>query len=106
MPFSYSQKLQDDRWHQKATRVRKKYDWKCVFCKDHGNQVHHLIYIEGREPWEYRDEDLICLCDYCHSEHHENYGIITEIQRGKRATTHLSIPIHIAEIMLELPIPD
>lgn len=29
--------------------------------------VHHVMYKQGREPWEYDDINLITLCEYCHS---------------------------------------
>jgi hypothetical protein len=33
--------------------------------------VHHLYYISGREPWEYEDEELVCLCEECHKWLHK-----------------------------------
>ncbi|MEO7293246.1 MAG: HNH endonuclease [Ginsengibacter sp.] len=35
-------------------------------------QVHHKRYINGREQWEYDDEDLITLCKNCHTNLHLN----------------------------------
>lgn len=37
--------------------------------------VHHTYYIQGKEPWEYRDEALITLCRSCHKEEHETKNI-------------------------------
>ena len=31
-------------------------------------EVHHTCYVRGREPWEYPDDLLTCLCSYCHFE--------------------------------------
>jgi 5-methylcytosine-specific restriction endonuclease McrA len=35
-------------------------------------QVHHKFYILENLPWEYRDEDLITLCNWCHTFHEHN----------------------------------
>lgn len=46
----------------------------CEDCgEDTGNRplhVHHRAYIAGREPWQYRDDDLRLLCDECHDRLH------------------------------------
>lgn len=34
-------------------------------------QVHHKFYILENLPWEYKDEDLITLCNWCHATFHE-----------------------------------
>ena len=34
--------------------------------------VHHLYYIYGRLPWEYKTESLITVCHKCHFEIHKN----------------------------------
>lgn len=33
-------------------------------------QVHHKRYVNGRERWDYGDEDLITLCKKCHTNLH------------------------------------
>jgi hypothetical protein len=38
-------------------------------------QVHHKHYILNRLPWEYDDEELITLCNWCHWEFHENHEV-------------------------------
>lgn len=37
--------------------------------------VHHKHYVLGRLPWEYSDEELTTLCNWCHWELHENEQI-------------------------------
>ncbi|MBV6640899.1 MAG: hypothetical protein KI791_09275 [Cyclobacteriaceae bacterium] len=37
--------------------------------------VHHKYYIVNRLPWEYDDEALTTLCNWCHWELHENEEI-------------------------------
>lgn len=40
--------------------------------KAHYMHVHHRYYILNRLPWEYDDEALITLCNWCHWELHKN----------------------------------
>jgi hypothetical protein len=35
-------------------------------------EVHHTRYILNRLPWDYKSEDLITLCNHCHTEFHQN----------------------------------
>lgn len=46
--------------------------WACFICqnKEQTLNVHHKSYMDGREPWEYEDEDLVTLCESCHSQIH------------------------------------
>ena len=37
--------------------------------------VHHRFYVLGRLPWEYMDEELTTLCNWCHWKLHENEKI-------------------------------
>lgn len=34
--------------------------------------VHHKYYVNGLNPWDYPDEDLITLCEECHKKRHQN----------------------------------
>ena len=47
----------------------------CTMPKDCELHVHHKHYIYGLDPWEYRDSELITLCEDCHSEIHSNTDI-------------------------------
>jgi hypothetical protein len=40
-------------------------------------QVHHKYYIRGRKPWEYDNDALITLCNWCHWDLHQNLESIT-----------------------------
>ena len=37
--------------------------------------VHHKLYVLGRLPWDYTNEELTTLCNWCHWELHENEQI-------------------------------
>lgn len=39
--------------------------------KAYSLHVHHKLYIVGKLPWEYTDDDLITLCNWCHWDFHE-----------------------------------
>ncbi len=64
----YFEKLKDPRWQKKRLGILERADWKCEECAraDQTLHVHHTLYIYGKEPWEYRDEELKCLCEECH----------------------------------------
>jgi len=34
--------------------------------------VHHICYRRGKEPWEYKNEELVTLCPECHKKTHED----------------------------------
>lgn len=44
--------------------------WMCKKCGDDETtlNVHHKRYINGNDPWEYENNDLITLCEHCHSQ--------------------------------------
>jgi 5-methylcytosine-specific restriction endonuclease McrA len=77
----------------------------CTKCGARCNlEVHHLIYISGREPWQYRDTDLITLCSSCHETWHGHTGSYFEVERGKRAVVYPSLPQPLERIVYELPV--
>lgn len=64
----YSEQLKDPRWQRRRLQILQRDMWECVICRSKKEtlHVHHLIYIDGRDPWEYADEDLTTLCEKCH----------------------------------------
>jgi 5-methylcytosine-specific restriction endonuclease McrA len=65
--MSYRDSLKDPRWQSKRSEILYRDKNTCQKCGDPGNQVHHLQYIDGHEPWEYDNDDLQTLCDDCHN---------------------------------------
>lgn len=68
----YKEKLKDTRWLRKRERILRRDGYTCKEC---GNShavlnVHHLFYIHGLEPWEYKDANLTTLCEQCHEMLH------------------------------------
>ena len=71
----YAEKLKDPRWIAARRIILKRDDNTCQECgaKDTWGyimQVHHITYIDGREPWEYPPDHLITLCKKCHKDAH------------------------------------
>ncbi len=70
---SYAEKLRDPRWQRKRLEVLEAANFRCSWCynKEETLHAHHTIYIKGREPWEYEDWQIICLCATCHQTWHD-----------------------------------
>lgn len=69
----YQQKLKDPRWQKKRLEVLAESGWQCSSCGDQEStlHVHHLVYVKGREPWEYENYELVVLCESCHQRTHQ-----------------------------------
>jgi hypothetical protein len=77
---TYWQKLKDPRWQKRRLEILNKAEFSCELCGD-GEQtlhVHHLIYDKGKDPWQYSDEWLACLCEACHEELHEAKALLQQ----------------------------
>lgn len=74
----YWQKLQDPRWQKKRLEILNEAGFECECCGDTKSQlqVHHGYYEKGKEPWEYDDETLWCLCDRCHEDAHKGRNAV------------------------------
>jgi hypothetical protein len=70
--MSYSEKLKDPKWQQKRLKIFERDKWTCVSCdrSDLTLHVHHMFYLPGVEPWDYKDEHLITYCEHCHNSEH------------------------------------
>lgn len=67
--LTYQEQLRLPQWQKKRLEIMQRDDFSCDQCGDDQNilNVHHKQYIEGRTPWDYPNEDLITLCEPCHS---------------------------------------
>jgi len=70
--MTYREKLRDRRWIQKREEILERDLWSCTECgaQDERLQVHHIIYQQGLEPWEYPDWCYKTLCRTCHENRH------------------------------------
>lgn len=64
----YLQKLKDPRWQKKRLQIFERDNWT---CQKYGNKnktlaIHHRLYLNNREPWDYSDDLLITLFVECH----------------------------------------
>ncbi|MFH2030299.1 MAG: hypothetical protein ABIJ40_06675 [Bacteroidota bacterium] len=68
----YTNLFKDVRWQKKRLEVLDANNWECENCGDKEKtlNVHHRYYTKGKKPWEYENEELICLCENCHSDYH------------------------------------
>lgn len=67
---TYSEKLKDPRWQRKRLEIMHRDEFRCRVCGDEAKtlHIHHVRYIKGREPWEYKDFYLVTLCEDCHRD--------------------------------------
>ena len=65
---SYSEKLKDPRWQKLRLQVMERDQFECQLCDavDKTLHVHHLVY--SRNPWESPMENLVTVCEDCHTE--------------------------------------
>lgn len=100
---TYSEKLLSPLWDEKRLKILKRDGFLCRSCQRKKLlHVHHLIYIDGREPWQYRDADLLTLCEDCHDSVHEITGSSEQIERGHRTTTYPYMARSIGEVITRM----
>lgn len=75
--MNYKDKLKDPRWISRRREILIRDHYECQLCGSKGKEgnelhVHHLQYIVGKEPWDYKNMCLVTLCDRCHNEVHKH----------------------------------
>ena len=74
---SYFELMKTEEWKSFREDVLERYKHQCWWCGDTKRlNVHHLVYKEGRLPWEYSMNDVRVYCMYCHSALHEYADIV------------------------------
>jgi 5-methylcytosine-specific restriction endonuclease McrA len=79
----YYLQLKDKRWLKRREEIFAVKGKVCSQCGATSNlHVHHLRYLYGKMAWEYKDKDLVVLCDHCHKATHcidldEEFNAIT-----------------------------
>lgn len=71
--MKYSEKLSDPRWQKKRLEIFERDGWACIKCGDSEStlHVHHVRYIPGKDPWDYKNHMLMTLCANCHEAEKE-----------------------------------
>lgn len=85
---NYSELLKDPRWQRRRLEIMQRDDFTCQHCgrKDKTLHIHHKRYVKGWKPWEYKDGDLITLCERCHEiETEYNSDIYREFSELREA---------------------
>lgn len=79
--MSYAEKYRRPEWQKKRLQMLERANWKCESCSDEKVQlhVHHKQYIPSRNPWEYKDDQLVVLCENCHLAIHHARDDLLEI---------------------------
>lgn len=72
MNKSYGDKLKNPLWQKKRLEIFKRDNWTCQSCNrtDLTLHIHHLFYLPGCDPWDYRDSHLVTYCENCHNSEH------------------------------------
>ena len=68
----YSEQIKHPKWQRKRLEILQRDDFTCRSCENTEKtlHVHHIVYKEILYPWEYKDEELITLCEECHEAWH------------------------------------
>jgi hypothetical protein len=74
------EKYKDPRWQRRRLEVMQNANFCCEGCAsaEKSLNVHHKFYRRGRDPWQYNDYELMCLCEECHETWHwvkENFNV-------------------------------
>jgi len=79
--LTYSEQLKHPNWQRKRLDVLQEAGFACDVCGDTETtlNVHHRRYVKGRKVWEYEINELQCLCEHCHQEHHEHRALLDAI---------------------------
>ena len=75
----YFKKFKNPQWQKKRLEILDRDKWTCQVCGDKEStlHVHHTCYFGKKDPWDYPEENLITLCEECHSlEHDEMFDLI------------------------------
>ena len=88
----YEKLLKSDYWKGYSYSLIKERNFTCEDCgrtfynERNKLQVHHLVY-RDTNPWSYKPEELIVLCEECHKRRH---GIITEEMPVTENVSHIN----------------
>jgi len=102
---TYFEKLKHPKWQKKRLEILQRDDFTCVLCgeKEVTLHVHHVSYKYGYEPWDYPDNKLKTLCEYCHKREHSFGDAVLEevkdgLKNGKFLYGHLVVMTYLYEI--------
>ena len=66
----YKVLLRSPKWKKRRREIINRDNGRCIRCgAGRSLQVHHISY-RNILPWEYKDEEMITLCYWCHEREH------------------------------------
>jgi len=70
-------------WQKRRLEIFEKAKFQCQMCylEDKTLHVHHQYYEYGKDPWDYPDESLHCLCEDCHKKAESNKKALKELAK-------------------------
>lgn len=79
--MTYREQLLHPNWQRKRLEIMQRDEFTCQCCYDKEStlHVHHKQYVKGRMAWEYPNDELVTLCESCHSVMHEELDILRGI---------------------------
>lgn len=92
LSYQYQESILRPEWADRSREIKERDNYTCQKCykKTGGLHVHHKYYVFGRQPWEYPDQALVTLCNYCHSEEH--YSKVPNYQESDLALLKIEAP--------------
>lgn len=78
---SYGALLRNPKWQKTRLQIMQRANFACERCGDKEStlNVHHKNYKQGRNPWEYENNNFVCLCERCHEKIHEQKQMINNL---------------------------
>lgn len=80
MQSNYRKLLSTPEWYEFRKTVFERDNYTCQICNKkksaHELHVHHMLYIEGKEIWDYPQELIKTLCVDCHDNWHKKHGFM------------------------------
>lgn len=77
---TYWEKLKDPRWQKKRLEILSLHEFACQDCGSTEDtlHVHHPYYEKNKEPWDYDEDVLMCVCENCHQSAHQEENLFNE----------------------------
>ncbi len=77
--IDHDEQLKDPRWESFKWRMRNKVNSTCQVCnrKRRNLQIHHKLYIEDKNLWDYPNRFLKVMCCDCHEDWHLKHKYLT-----------------------------
>lgn len=71
--LSYGSQLRHPNWQRRRLEIMQRDEFRCQSCmsSELTLHVHHKRYVKGRMAWEYSDDELVTVCEFCHEDLHQ-----------------------------------